>query len=52
MTGLFALIIIMNLYMVLLFAEPYTGDFQASKKPMMTIQEVMRGTYFHNINTK
>ena len=52
MTGLFALIIIMNLYMVLLFAEPYTGDFQASKKPMMTIQEVMRGTYVDNINTK
>jgi hypothetical protein len=52
MTAIFALIIIMNLYVVLLFAEPYTGDFQASKKPMMTIQEVMRGTYFDNINTK
>ena len=52
MTGLFALIIIMNLYMVLLFSEPYSGDFVASKKPLMTIQEIMRGTYFHNINTK
>ena len=52
MTGLFALIIIINLYMVLLFSEPYSGDFVASKKPLMTIQEVMRGTYVDSINTK
>ena len=52
MTAMFALIIIMNLYVVLLFAEPYSGDFVASQKPLMTIQEIMRGTYFHHINTK
>ncbi len=50
MTGLFTLIIAMNLYMVLLFSEPYTGNFQASKTSLITIQGVMRGIYFDKSN--
>lgn len=46
MTGLFTLIIAMNLYMVLLFSEPYAGNFQVSKRSLITIQAVMRGIYF------
>ena len=46
MTGLFTLIIVMNLYMVLLFSESYAGNFQVSKRSLITIQAVMRGIYF------
>ena len=52
MTGLFTLIITMNLYMVLLFSEPYTGSFQVSKSSLITIQEVMRGIYFDKKESK
>ena len=50
MTGLFTLIIAMNLYMVLLFSEPYAGNFQVSKRSLITIQEIMKGIYFDKSN--
>lgn len=51
MIGMFSLIIIMNLYMVLLFSEPYAGDFAASKKPLITVQRFIKGVFdeHHNV---
>ena len=50
MIGMFALIIIMNLYMVLLFSEPYSGDFVASKKPLRTLQRLIKGVFDEHHN--
>ena len=50
MIGMFALIIIMNLYMVLLFSEPYAGDFVASKKPLITVQRLIKGVFDEHHN--
>ena len=47
---MFALIIIMNLYMVLLFSEPYAGDFVASKKPLITVQRLIKGVFDEHHN--
>ena len=46
MTGLVALVIIMNLYIALLFSEPYTGNFITPKKSLIAAQSIMNGTYF------
>lgn len=35
-----------NLYAVLLFGEPYKGQFLASKQPLVTAKKVMDGSYF------
>lgn len=35
-----------NLYMVLLFGEPYKGQFVASRLPLETAKKVMEGSYF------
>ena len=50
MIGMFALIIIMNLYMILLFSEPYAGDFVASKKPLITVQRLIKGVFDEHHN--
>ena len=39
MTGMYTLMIAMNLYMVLMFTQPYSGDFQASKRSLLLAQE-------------
>ena len=46
MTGIITLVISMNLYIVLLFAEPYTGDFIASRIPLIQAQQIMDETYY------
>jgi hypothetical protein len=46
MTGIVTLVISMNLYIVLLFAEPYTGDFIASRIPLIQAQSIMDETYY------
>ena len=46
MTGIVAIVISMNLYIVLLFAEPYTGDFIASRIPLIQAQSIMDETYY------
>ena len=46
MTGIVTLVISMNLYIVLLFAEPYTGDFIASRIPLIQAQQIMDETYY------
>ena len=35
-----------SLYIVLLFAEPYTGDFIASRIPLIQAQSIMDETYY------
>ena len=46
MTGIVALVISMNLYIVLLFADPYTGDFIVSRIPLIQAQLIMDETYY------
>ncbi len=35
-----------NLYMIMLFGEPYKGQFLASKQPLETAQKVLHGSYY------
>jgi hypothetical protein len=45
MNGLVSLIIFINLYIVLLFGQPFTGNFTASKSSLLDAREIIRGNY-------
>lgn len=46
LTFLTSFIIAFSLYAILLFSEPYKGDFKVSKKPFEIAQGIMDGSYF------
>jgi len=46
LTGLTAIMIFMSLYAVLMFSEPFKGDFVVSNQPFLTVQRIMSGAYY------
>lgn len=46
LTGLTSLMILMSLYAVLQFSEPFKGDFVVSKLPFLTAERILSGDYY------